>query len=143
MVSPGFVGQLRDKVTVNVYSDRLFRTKHGTVTAMKITAIGSKLKDATPMVHITRRPDDHAAEVVPVTAELYERKVISLSDELENRRDQFVAALAQIEKSIASFPPMCQVQGNLGADSVLAGRMKAAGKKLQDCAGILMRRQQT
>ena len=92
------------------------------------------------MVHISRRADDHAAEVVSLTAALYERKVVSLSDELETLRKQFVAALAQIEKLTASFPAMGTIQGNLGTDSVLAERMKAAGKKLQDCASMLMRR---
>jgi hypothetical protein len=142
MVSPGFVGQLRDKVTVNVDSDRprLCRNKHGTVTTMNTTAIGSKPKDATPIVHILSRPDDRAGEVVSITAALHERKIISLSDELENLREQFVADLAQIEKLTKRFPAMCTIQGNLGTDSVLAERMKAAGKKLQDCARMLMRR---
>jgi hypothetical protein len=139
-VSDVFVGRLRDSLTPNVRSERSYITKHSTVAAMNITAIGRRQKGATPTVRILSRPDDRESEVLSLTAKPHEQNVVSLADNIENYREQFVAALVQVEKLTANYPAMCIIHGNLGSDNVLAKRMEAVGRKHLDLAALLMRR---
>jgi hypothetical protein len=109
---------------------------------INITAIGRRQKDATPTVAISSHPDDRTGEVVSITDKLHEQKVLSLADEIEKDREQFIAMLAQVEKLTANYPQMCIIRGNLGSDSMLARRMEAVAKKHLNYAAMLMRRPQ-
>ena len=91
-VSDVFVGRLRDSLTPNVRSERSYITKHGTVAAMNITAVGRRQKEATPTVRIFSRPDDRAGEVLSLTANPHEQNVVSLADNIELKSDEFCSA---------------------------------------------------
>jgi hypothetical protein len=141
MVSDVFVGRLRDSLTPkvrpsdsltpNVWNGRKYVNKDGAAAVMNVTAIGGrKQTDGTPL--------RIAGEVVDPTAK--SENVMSLADHAEDYREQFVAALAEVERLLAAYPPMALVRGNSGADSVLARRMEAIGKKHLSHAATLMYR---
>jgi ParB/Sulfiredoxin domain len=88
-VSEPFVSSLRGQlVTSNVASEhRTYRTKHGTEGTMNITAIGRR-SPAPSVSLLTATDDERQAEMVRI------------SEVLEGKRGEFIAALAQIEKAL-------------------------------------------
>lgn len=150
VVCPTFVSnlrlKLRDSLTVHVDSDnkRLYRTKHGTVAAMNVVAIGKRSEDqATPPPPIRQtphRPEDAGAVVRLTAPPSPAGEPVDLAAELENRRAEFFNALAQIEKLAKEMTlRIPAVRGNLASNSATAGRMMAAAEELNSGAKRLMR----
>jgi hypothetical protein len=141
------VGRVRAElapVTGVSASERTYRTKHGTVAAMNVVAIGKRSEDqATPPPPIRQtphRPEDAGAVVRLTAPPSPAGEPVDLAAELENRRAEFFNALAQIEKLAKEMTlRIPAVRGNLASNSATAGRMMAAAEEINSGAKRLMR----
>ena len=148
-VSPSFVGQERDRlrpVTVNVDSERRFRSKHGTEAVMNICAIGGSRKTSPPEPIILTGSPPSSETLPPIwiigSPPETSGEVLSLSDFAQDYREQFVAGLKQAEKIFDALPAITLIRGDPALDAVLAKRLTALAEKAAWLADFLLRGRQ-